>query len=342
MRASLVRRTSSLLLAVLVLTGCEAGTEAPGGSPAPPPPLTPAPTGGSSACAPPALSDRSIVVGLFRDASGGCLPATSVVAIRCGPDRDPVIALGLATGRASLFLGGRFAVPTDAPPADPTPVGMDATQRVLVAGDLLFVDDGVGIARWLRLPRSSRGSPTTPLSAAMVGDSILDGASTVLPDALPEWELAIDGVVGRGSGTGVAVVLSAVSSAPDVLVVELGTNDEDPSVFRANADSILDSAADVSLVVWVVPRTPQTITLAIARELRRAAATRPNVVLAGWDVAAPEEALASDGVHLLPGQESVFADFLAPWLRDWVDAALGRGDTACVRDVRAAVRAAGA
>ena len=52
----------------------------------------------------------------------------------------------------------------------------------------------------------------------------------------------------------------------------------------------------------------------------------------------PDEALNSDGVHLLPGKEAVLADPIASTLETWRQATQGEGPTGCAGAVTAAVR----
>lgn len=212
---------------------------------------------------------------------------------------------------------------------------MSASERLHVADGQLYVEASGSVTRWLTLTPSLKVVQEPP-DASMIGDSILDGARDALPVVLPRWRITLDAEIGRTSSGGLSLIAQAAASAPEVVVVELGTNDEDPAVFRANAEAMLSALAPVPLVLWVVPHSPATQVPAISQELREAVALHPNAAVADWDAFAPEEALA-DGVHLLPEQQEVFTKFLAPYLSEWLAVVRGRGPASCLPAVRAAI-----
>jgi lysophospholipase L1-like esterase len=130
-----------------------------------------------------------------------------------------------------------------------------------------------------------------------------------------------------------APVASAAAAAPDVVVLELGTNDADPASFRAAADSMSAALADVLLVLWVVPRSPKVSAAAIAVAIRDVASTHAHATTADWSAEAPADAFSEDGVHLLPDRQDVFASFVAERLSAWARATRGQGAASCVASV---------
>ena len=154
---------------------------------------------------------------------------------------------------------------------------------------------------------------------------------------LPGWTLSIDGVIGRSSAGGVAPAEALGSPLPDVVVVELGVNDHDATLFRADAERILQVVAGARLLVWVTAHGPDPVTDAIDQEIVNVMGPLDNGSIADWNRAVPPEALSSDGVHLADPSGAVFADFLGLFLETWHLAATGQGPDRCGADVAAAV-----
>jgi hypothetical protein len=315
----------------VVLAGCTpAGGPTTSTAPQPSAAEVSSPTAGC-----PLLAMDDALVGTYRSADGKCAPYRRIIAVRCTADGTPVVVQRLGHRRSVVHLGGPFAVPVRSLPPDAVEIGVSASERVHVADGQLFVEASGSITRWLALRRSRRILRAPP-DAWMVGDSILDGARDALPAVLPRWRITVDAEIGRSSSGGLFPLAQAAIAEPEVVVVELGTNDEDPSVFRANADAMLADLASVPLVLWVVPHAPATQVPAVSQELREAVSLHPNAAVADWDAFVPEEML-SDGVHLLPDQQAVFAEFLAPYLSQWLSAVRGHGPIGCLDTVRTAI-----
>ena len=288
---------------------------------------------GASRCGIPDV-ERALLA-RYRTVDGRCVRPVTALGVRCGTGSTPLVVRRLGGGRSVLYLGGRFAVPVRTVPPDGVTIGVTASERLLLSGGQLYVEASGSLSRWLALSRSTPTSTGAP-DAAMIGDSILDGARDVLPAALPRWRITLDAEIGRPSSGGPALVPPIVARAPDVVVIELGTNDEDPVVFRANTEAMLSALADVPLVLWLVPHAPSMQIAAVGRELREAVSAYPNTVAADWDAFVPEDALL-DGVHLLPERQDVFTGFLASYLSEWLAVVRGRGPARCLDEVRAAV-----
>jgi hypothetical protein len=300
---------------------------------------SPVPVVNGPGCARPAVLDARVTITTFRSTEGRCVPAGRLLHVRCGDRLDPVVLVESRTGSPKLFLGGRFAVPVSSPPQGAGVVGEAEDVRVSMPADesdWLYVAEGGGVARWLPLP--GPGAVSSPPEALLMGDSILAGSEPFVSSALDEWSTRIDAVVGRPSAAGVAIAAQNALVPPDVAVVELGTNDADPVALRSHADGILASFAALPLVLWVNVHSPAPAAPAVNREIRLAAGSVPNAAIANWNAAAPAADLSADGVHLSPGREAVFAEFLAPFLLAWHAAIAGRGATRCLGTVAAAAR----
>ncbi len=312
-----------------------AGMVTPELTPAPSPSPEPDAAGG---CGELGDAGAAVVIEPLRKIDRSCVPPADAIVYRCDPALDPMAVLD-ADGEDRAFLGGSFAVPILEIPQEAIAVGFGPSGRFYAMRDderFLYVESGATPERWLALARPRK--VTEPPIALMVGDSILDGATPALTEALAGWDLTMDALVGRSSSGGISVV-EGTFSTPDVVVVELGTNDHDPAAFRANADRILaaPAVAEADLVVWLTARNPDEAIPAVNREIVEALGTLPHGVVADWDRAVPPEALNGDGVHLAPGQEGVFADFVEPILATWRAAVHHRGPASCDADVREAV-----
>lgn len=327
------------VVAAMILAACDhyaaaADTEGPSLTPAP---LVPSPIERSLECEGVTVDSAATTVETLRLADGSCVPATDAVVYRCDPSLDQVAVVG-AGSEPQAFLGGRFAVKMSTIPAGARPIGVAGVGRLyVVPGNdrWLYVESGATYERWLELPPTSAVSD--PPTVTMIGDSILDGATPALESMLTDWQPSVDAVVGRSSAGGISPALALASAPPDVVVVELGTNDHDATAFRSAADQIVTAAGGARLVMWVTAHNPDIAIAGVNREIHAVMAGLPNGAVADWDAAVPLDALSSDGIHLLAGQEAVFADFLFPLLQGWHDAVGGGGATRCGSDVLAAL-----
>jgi hypothetical protein len=121
-----------------------------------------------------------------------------------------------------------------------------------------------------------------------------------------------------------------------VVVVELGVNDHEPTVFLENAQRVVAAVSGANLLVWVTAHGPESAVSGVNRAIVETVGADPVGTVADWDAQVPLDELSSDGVHLLAGDEGAFADFLAPLIRGWLDAVEGRGATGCQDQIRAA------
>ncbi len=329
-----------LAAALVVLSACDhytaiGGQSAATAAVAPTPAPSPGPPQPAADCRAIVVHDPNVVVEQLR-LDERCVDHSTAVVYRCDPSYDPVALVQEGSAEPHRFLGGTFAVPVDALPPQVRALGVSGAGRLFVdPADprWLYVQADGTITRWLSLPKTPL--PASP-SIELIGDSILDGASTELTQRLAGWQVTIDAVVGRSSYEGVPIA-QALSPVPDVVVVELGVNDHDLAAFTANATQILDAVKTARFVVWVSPHAPDTVTDEIDRAVTRLVATLPNGSVADWNTAIPLDQLNSDGVHLLDPTGKPFADFLTPVLQTWRLAADGGGPDRCGAAVRAAV-----
>lgn len=318
-----MRRPWKVVLAVAcTAVSCSPASGAPQPAPAGSPPDV-----ATAGCAPSdgLATPRTII--LFRN--DGCVPPDRLLGFRC-TDADPiVIEVGAGSRDAERFVGDAWATPLDDLPLGAFPLGTgDDLQVYGVPHDhkTLYVAQGDTVERWLRLPRLGASDPPT---AFVIGDSIADGAAPSILEALPTWVVGFDTVIGRGTNSALSIADQQAAARPDVVVIELGTNDADPAAFRENAVSMLDALRHVPLVVWLTTHGPLENVPGVNVHIHGLAERYPNMVVADWDTFVRDDELSSDGVHPAPGHEALMAQLIAPTLSRWRELADGGGGSSC-------------
>jgi hypothetical protein len=270
----------------------------------------------------------------FRAPDGSCIPADELLGYACDTSAIPPM---LVRGGASelggrRFVGGRYAIELPSLPDGVRPIGSAGELQVLAApGDPthVYVRTPDRLERWLALPREPVAAPP---SAWFIGDSIALGAQPWIEEALPGWETTFDAEIGRGSAAGVAIAPVAATALPDVVVVELGTNDASTDALAANAAAILEALRDVPLVVWQNTHGPEeTIPPGNNGAIAAAVADSANATIADWDRSVDEDVLNPDGVHVQPSHEDEMAKLIAPFLTHWLAAMAASAPTSCDR-----------
>jgi lysophospholipase L1-like esterase len=240
-----------------------------------------------------------------------------------------VIEIGAGGAATERFVGGRFALPVASLPTGAAPIGEGAGMQVYTVADgpgLLYVGEGDGVTRWLRLPRRRVGDPPT---AYVIGDSIADGASPFISETLAGWSIGFDTSIGRGTNSALTIAAAQGIERPDVVLVELGTNDSDPVTFRENAVAILSSLRRVPLVVWQTAHGPLVNIPGVNIHIRGLMPAYPNTLIADWDAFVNDEDLIADGVHPAPDHQDLMARLVAPMLTRWLEVARGAGAASC-------------
>ena len=290
--------------------------------------------GVSAACRTPDIGTSSATcrqgsarVTIFQGPSGHCLPRERLIEYRCDGEA-PQIVIDAGSSKERRFLGGSFATRLARLPSDAQVLGVgDGTQAVVLPDEdaWLFTVRGTDVQRWLALPPSSTVEPDGP-TAFMIGDSILDGGQYEIAAALPDWTLGVDALNGRASSSGPAIAEAQAGAGHDVVVIELGTNDQSVTAFRDNAREMLSALKGTSLVVWQTVQGPIEVVAAeeINATIRELVAPRPTVAIADWAGLVGEEELSYDGVHPDVGQEDAMARIVAPMLTRWWNAVTAR------------------
>jgi lysophospholipase L1-like esterase len=322
-------RGKTLLSLILLAAAC---SRASGTEPLSAVPGTP-PNAATSGC--PSAGELAPPWTLILFRNDGCIPASDLFGFQCAPDEPPVIEIR-AAGVTERFVGGRFALPVASLPTGAAPVGEGAGMQVYTVAEnpaLLYVGEGDGVTRWLRLPRRRVGDP---LTAHVIGDSIADGASPFISEALAGWSVGFDTVIGRGTGSALTIAAAQGLERPDAVIVELGTNDADPVGFRENAVAIMASLRRVPLVIWQTAHGPLVNIPGVNTHIRGLMPQYPNTLIADWDAFVNDEDLIADGVHPAPDHQDLMARLVAPMLTRWLEVASGAGAVSCSAQAEAA------
>jgi hypothetical protein len=139
-----------------------------------------------------------------------------------------------------------------------------------------------------------------------VGDSLGVGTSPYLRDELGRSRIDVDAKIGRPSGVGVDLLRGEIGPQYDVVVFDLGTND-DPAVPAALAADLREArqlAGDRCLVVATLNRPPLNGVSVdgLNRAVESFAASDPATALVDWHAQVQRNpGLLLDGIH--PGPE---------------------------------------
>lgn len=141
----------------------------------------------------------------------------------------------------------------------------------------------------------------------MVGDSLAVGVRTLLPAALPGWQVEVLGRTSRPLAEGMRVLSSldlARGATRPVLAMSLFTNDDPThtSALQAAVSRTLQVVGSRGCVIWAtIVRPPVNgISYQAANALlERLATSDPHVVIVPWaqQVAANPSLVGADGVH---------------------------------------------
>jgi len=163
-------------------------------------------------------------------------------------------------------------------------------------------------------------APPAAASVLYVGDSLGVGTSPYLEQRLGAGEVEADVVTGRPSGAGVDVLASLLGPEHEVVVFDLGTNDDPaaPEALAADLSAAAGLADGRCLVVATLNRPPLNGVAVdgLNRAVTSFASRSPNVALVDWHGAASADpGLLTDGVHSdadgYAARATLFADAIA-------------------------------
>ncbi len=199
----------------------------------------------------------------------------------------------LGNGSVVSAWNFRNAFGLRAPGFELVPIRRDVTG----AADMVFIGDSVGAS-----------VASSPLSELRVVTEDMFGAE--------RYDAVTNRRTQGGTGTDGVEVAGTVPVGTDLVVVELGYND-DPSAMAGRIDAMMSAlrARDVGLVLWVDLSERRTTPYEVTNVALRAAAQNwEELVVLGWDDASDHRVADrwyTDGVHLSASGQAEFA----LWLR---------------------------
>jgi hypothetical protein len=174
---------------------------------------------------------------------------------------------------------------------------------------------GIALALTLAVPAGASAS------VAYVGDSLGVGTVPYLRSALPTVTIDDDSEIGRPSSVGLPILEQKMSADPDVVVFDLGTNDDtaNPSALASDLASARQIAGSRCMVIATLNRPPLNgvPVTGLNRAVTSFAAADGNVALVDWHARAEADPslLISDGVHPTPEGYALRAKLFAAAIR---------------------------
>jgi hypothetical protein len=168
----------------------------------------------------------------------------------------------------------------------------------------------------LALIASLLAASAAAAQVAYVGDSLGVGTVPPLRDRLASISVDADVETGRASPEGVSVLSSILSPAHQVVVFDLGTNDDPaaPQVLASDLASARELAGDRCMVIATINRPPfhGAGPQGLNRVIASFAAGDPATEVVDWRAAvAGDPALVLDGIHAGPEGYGVRAGLFA-------------------------------
>jgi len=220
----------------------------------------------------------------------------------------------LVAGAANANEGGAEAVggsPAEAAPAVAVPAATEAPTAEETESDPAAAGPAPGTsvpAQGTPAPAvSAPSAPVTPAGSVFaIGDSVMLSAAQALTVAL--GDVSVDAAVSRQAGRVLELLQQRRAGLPGVVVVQTGNNGP---LAREQLDGILTALADRQRVVLVTVKVPRPWE-SRNNDMIRAAASRPNVVLADWKALAQghPDWFANDGLHPRAEGQRAYADLV--------------------------------
>ena len=155
--------------------------------------------------------------------------------------------------------------------------------------------------------------PRRPTRVLVLGDSVILGAASALPGALPGRQVTMDAVVSRSTGA-TATAADTYGTDWDVVVILIAHNDGgSPGVYQPPYRRMLDQFGPVPRVVLLTLHQVRPYYATVNQFIRDEAAGRRNVRVADWNAvnSANPSATGGDGLHLSTTGARLMAGLIA-------------------------------
>lgn len=174
----------------------------------------------------------------------------------------------------------------------------------------------VGAAAVAGLPPRTRANPRTVIDnrVFVLGDSVMQGATPLLDDELPDWSLTVDTKVGRFLDEGVKVLEKRHADLGDIAVILMGNNyNGDEAAFRSDLDAAMTALTGVRHVIFLTVTMYDDDRAEVNDALADLAAKHPTVTLVDWGAWCDDNVktfLVRDRLHLKPEGATALAQLV--------------------------------
>jgi hypothetical protein len=164
-------------------------------------------------------------------------------------------------------------------------------------------------------------SPAAHASVAYVGDSLGVGTVPYLRSEMSGVTIDDDSEIGRPSSAGLPILREKMAANPDVVVFDLGTNDDtaNPDALASDLAAARQIAGSRCMVIATLNRPPYNgvPVTGLNRAVSSFAAADGNVALVDWHARAQADPslLIADGVHPTPEGYALRAKLFAAAIR---------------------------
>jgi hypothetical protein len=152
----------------------------------------------------------------------------------------------------------------------------------------------------------------------VLGDSVLLGAKTTLPAALPRWRVVMNCVGSRRLTQAIAILRARAWRPGDTVVIDLGNNyiPGEGGTFASQIDRAMRALHVVRRVVWVTVAEKWRSRVTINRAIRAARYRWPTIRVADWaPIVRSHPWYAYDQLHLTQSGRVAIAKLIAAKVR---------------------------
>ena len=170
------------------------------------------------------------------------------------------------------------------------------------------IDDGPALAATTTIDARYERLPPGPATVLVVGDSVILGAKTQVPDALAGWKVTFDAKESRGIQAGISLLEARKGPSPRVVVIHLCTNWAEHD-YAEQIDKTMAQLEGADRVVWVTCEPWRDEVVEADADIAAAVDRYPNLVMADWAALADKPGYSySDHLHLrTPGAVALAA-----------------------------------
>ena len=151
-------------------------------------------------------------------------------------------------------------------------------------------------------------------SVMVVGDSVLLGTTSAIPEEIPDWLVTYDADGNRRLAQAIDLFEERRGEIGEAVVIHLGNNyiPGERGDFESQVESVMSRLWFVPRVVWVTVAEVSPSRIEMNESIREAAERWPNMRVADWaPVLSEHPEWTWDGMHLTPDGREAMARLIA-------------------------------